>query len=149
MQNLTMDITEAINRLEIQQLLTTYASAVDQKNFDKFYDIFTTDAFIDYTAVGGIAGTLDEIVEFLRVALEHFPNYQHFNTNYDITFSDELNASGSIMCFNPMQTSDGNTFFMGMWYHDRYIKVDGLWKISERIEKSSWNHNVPSGVKVD
>jgi hypothetical protein len=38
---------------------------------------------------------------------------------------------------------------MGMWYHDRYTKVDGSWKISERIEKSSWNHNVPSGVKVD
>ena len=58
-------------------------------------------------------------MEYLKVALEHFPNYQHFNTNYDITFSDELNASGSIMCFNPMQTSDGNTFFLGMWYHDR------------------------------
>ena len=61
-----MDITEAINRLEIQQLLTTYATAVDQKNFDKFYEIFIPDAFIDYTAVGGIAGTLDEIVEYLN-----------------------------------------------------------------------------------
>ena len=74
-----MDITEAINRLEIQQLLTTYATAVDQKNFDKFYDIFTTDAFIDYTAVGGIAGTLDEIVEYLRVALGQLLNILRFH----------------------------------------------------------------------
>ncbi|MEK9650509.1 MAG: nuclear transport factor 2 family protein [Gammaproteobacteria bacterium] len=144
-----MDITEAINRLEIQQLLTTYASAVDQKNFDKFYDIFTTDAFIDYTAVGGIKGNLDQIVGYLKTALEYFPHYQHFNTNYDISFLDEYNATGSIMCFNPMQSPDGNTFFLGMWYHDRYIKENGIWKISERIERSSWNHNVPADIKVD
>lgn len=144
-----MDITEAINRLEIQQLLTTYATAVDQKNFEKFYTIFTSDAYIDYTAVGGIAGTLEEIVEYLKGALEYFPNYQHFNSNFDISFIDDHHAIGNIMCFNPMQTSDGNTFFLGMWYQDKYLKKKGLWKISERIEKSSWNHNVPKTIKID
>jgi hypothetical protein len=144
-----MDITEAINRLEIQQLLTTYATAVDSKNFEKFYSIFTSDAYIDYTAVGGIAGTPQEIVNYLTRALDHFPNYQHFNSNFDINFIDHHNATGSIMCFNPMQTPDGNTFFLGMWYHDKYLKEEGLWKISERVEKSSWNHNVPTSIKVD
>ena len=49
-----MDIQEISDRLEINNLLIDYCSAVDAKNFAEFDRIFTADALIDYTALGGI-----------------------------------------------------------------------------------------------
>ena len=46
-----MDLTEISDRLEIEKLVTDYANAVDDRNFAKFNELFTSDAFIDYTAV--------------------------------------------------------------------------------------------------
>ena len=50
------------DRLEIGDLLTRYATAVDRRDWDLYRSVFTTDAEIDYTSAGGIAGTVDEVV---------------------------------------------------------------------------------------
>ena len=72
-----MDIAEISDRMELEKLVTDYATAVDTKNFKEFNNLFTKDAHIDYTAVGGIAGNLQEIIKYLETALDRFPNYQH------------------------------------------------------------------------
>ena len=46
-----MDLTEISDRLEIEKLVTDYANAVDDRNFEKFNELFTTDAFIDYLSL--------------------------------------------------------------------------------------------------
>ena len=76
-----MDIAEISDRMELEKLVTDYATAVDTKNFQEFNNLFTKDAHIDYTAVGGIAGNLQEIIQYLETALDHFPNYQHLISN--------------------------------------------------------------------
>jgi hypothetical protein len=83
----------------------------------------------------------------LEIALEFFPNYQHLisNISLDIKGND---ASGRVMCFNPMQTEDNKVFFLGMWYQDTYKKIDNQWFISSRVEESSWSHNVPSSINT-
>ena len=142
-----MDITEISDRMELEKLVTDYATAVDTKNFDEFNALFTKDAHIDYTAVGGIAGSLQEIIHYLESALDHFPNYQHLISNISLTLDGET-ASGKVMCFNPMQTEDDQVFFLGMWYKDTYQKINGKWFISSRVEESSWAHNVPSYINT-
>jgi len=116
-----MDITEISDRMEIEKLVTDYATAVDTKNFQDFNNLFTKDAHIDYTAVGGIAGNLQEIIKYLETALDHFPNYQHLISNISLILDGNF-ASGKVMCFNPMQTEDDQVFFLGMWYLDTYEK---------------------------
>jgi len=142
-----MDIEEISDRMELEKLVTDYATAVDCRNFNEFNNLFTSDAFIDYTAVGGISGNLQEIIIYLESALKFFSNYQHLisNISLDIKGND---ASGRVMCFNPMQTEDDKVFFLGMWYHDTYKKIDNQWFISSRVEESSWSHNVPSSVNT-
>ena len=142
-----MDIAEISDRMELEKLVTDYATAVDTKNFKEFYNLFTKDAYIDYTAVGGIAGNLQEIVQYLETALDYFPNYQHLISNISLTLNGKK-ASGKVMCFNPMQTEDNKVFFLGMWYQDTYQKIEGKWFISSRIEESSWEHNVPSFINT-
>ena len=142
-----MDINEISDRMELEKLVTDYATAVDNKNFQEFNNLFTKDAYIDYTAVGGIAGNLKEIIEYLETALNHFPNYQHLISNISLTINGN-SASGKIMCFNPMQTKNEEVFFLGMWYVDTYQKINNKWFISSRVEESSWEHNVPKSIST-
>ena len=143
-----MDIKEISDRLELEKLVTDYATAVDARNFTEFNNLFTADAIIDYTAVGGISGNLKEIIVYLETALDFFPNYQHFISNISLTITGN-NATGKVMCFNPMQTKENQVFFLGIWYHDTYINIDDRWFISSRIEESSWSHNVPASVNTE
>lgn len=143
-----MDITEISDRLELEKLVTDYATAIDSRNFTELNNLFTPDASIDYTAVGGIAGSTSEIISFLETALDFFPNYQHFISNISLTINKN-SASGKVMCFNPMQTKEGQTFFLGMWYQDTYLKIDNQWFISSRVEQSSWSHNVPTSINAE
>ena len=122
-------------------------AAADSASDMLFDMISTSDAFIDYTAVGGIAGNLPEIIAYLHEALEPFPNYQHLISNIAIDLESNSNeAAGKVMCFNPMVNKQGQTFFLGLWYLDIYQKINGAWKIKSRIEKRSWVHNVPKDI---
>ena len=51
-----LDLQEISDRLEIQQLMINYSTAIDQRDFDKLDQVFTPDAYIDYRAMGGIDG---------------------------------------------------------------------------------------------
>tara|TARA_B100000809_G_scaffold24453_1_gene21389 strand:- start:303 stop:518 length:216 start_codon:yes stop_codon:yes gene_type:complete len=42
------------DRLEIGDLITRYATAVDRRDWDLYRSVFTTDAEIDYTSAGGM-----------------------------------------------------------------------------------------------
>jgi len=143
-----MDIKEISDRLELEKLVTDYATAVDTRNFSEFHNLFTQDARIDYSAVGGISGNLHEVISYLESALDFFPNYQHFISNISLNIT-ENNATGKVMCFNPMQTEDKQVFFLGIWYLDSYIKLKDQWYISSRVEEASWSHNVPNSINTD
>ena len=62
---MTMSLQEISDRMEIGDLIVDYAMAIDGSNWDALDDLFTPDAHIDYTATGGIAGSLAEIKAFL------------------------------------------------------------------------------------
>ncbi|NBP84793.1 MAG: hypothetical protein EBU54_06195 [Mycobacteriaceae bacterium] len=66
-----MNLTDIIDRLEIQQLLVDYATAIDQRRFDDLDRIFTPDAYIDYRAMGGIDGVFPEVKAWLAKVLRN------------------------------------------------------------------------------
>jgi len=49
-------LEELQDRFEIDELLTRYATAIDDKTFDLLDTVFTPDAHVDYISAGGIAG---------------------------------------------------------------------------------------------
>ena len=60
-----MTVQEISDRIEIDDLLTRYATAVDSKDWDLFASCFTPDAFLDYTSAGGVKGPLPEVTKWL------------------------------------------------------------------------------------
>lgn len=145
-----MNLQELSDQAELLQLVTRYAYAIDEREFDQLDQVFTADARIDYTAMGGIAGDYPTVKAWLPTALQHFPGYQHFigNTLFEV---DGDQASGKIACFNPMvvPNADGgtDTMFLGLWYLDRYQRTALGWRIAERSERKSYEYNMPSWMK--
>jgi hypothetical protein len=145
-------IEQVMDRLEIEDLITDYAAIIDGGDVDKLDAIFTPDAAIDYSAMGGAKGAYPEVKEFLRKALKGFRNTQHLISNFEIKLNGDR-ATGKIMCFNPMEMDSGErpaipVFFIGLWYHDEYVKTADGWRIAKRSESKSWTHNLPSFMKL-
>ena len=92
-----MDITEISDRLELEKLVTDYATAIDSRDFKQLNNLFTPDAQIDYTAVGGIAGSLAEIIAFLETALDFFSNYQHFISNISLSITGNADRKSDVL----------------------------------------------------
>jgi len=68
-----LSLEEISDRLEIQQLLIDYSTAIDKRRFDDLDRVFTPDAYIDYRAMGGIDGRFPEVKAWLAQVLPNFP----------------------------------------------------------------------------
>ena len=133
------------DRLEIQDLLTKYCFAIDSREWDALDDVFTPDAIIDYTEVGGARGNLQETKAYLDRALAKFTGFQHMIGLPMLTINGD-NASARTIVYNPMIIEkDGapHTFFVGVWYRDKLVRTAKGWRIVDRHEEMSYFHNFP------
>ncbi len=141
---MTMTIEQISDRMEINDLMVDYATAIDTMNIDSLDEVFTPDAFIDYTATGGIKGNLEEIKSFLKESLTFFNNTQHMIANSSIKLNGDT-AEGVTMCHNPMpyKTEDGEDklLFVGLWYMDKFVRTEKGWRMKERMERMSYQKN--------
>lgn len=130
-----LSLEEISDRLEIQQLLVDYSTAIDNRRFDDLDTVFTEDAYIDYRAMGGIDGRYPEVKAWLAEVLPNFPAYSHMLGNLSITFSGDT-ASSRVICFNPM-VLDGDqkqVLFCGLWYDDEFLRTPQGWRLTRRVE---------------
>lgn len=147
---MTLSIQEISDRFEIQDLLYNYADMIDNKKFDQLREVFTEDAFIDYSVYGGAKGSREEIISFLKEAMTIFPNTHHLNANMQIKVEGDT-GTGRVMCFNPQEMDLGDkthTFMLGLWYVDKYRRTTEGWRICERVEEKCWKFNVPDFMSL-
>ena len=78
-----------------------YSTAIDTRRFDDLDEVFTQDAYIDYTALGGIEGRYPEVKAWLAEVLPNFPVYAHMLGNFSVRIDGDT-ASSRMICFNPM-----------------------------------------------
>ncbi|MHA0286602.1 nuclear transport factor 2 family protein [Mycobacterium sp. C3-094] len=139
-----LSLEEISDRLEIQQLLVDYSTAIDQKRFDDLDAVFTPDAYIDYSVAGGIEGRFPEVKAWLKEVLPNFPIYYHMLGNVDIRISGDTATSRAI-CFNPMvmgsdpDKNPAQVYFVGIWYVDEFVRTDHGWRMSKRVEEKCFD----------
>ena len=141
-----MSLQEISDRLEIQDLFARYSIAIDEREYDALYNVFTPDAIIDYTEAGGAKGTPDQIKPWLKNAMKRFPNFQHMVATTKLELNGDEARSRTIL-FNPMiyRKDDGEdqVFFVGLWYRDKLVRTDKGWRIAERYEELAYTYNTP------
>jgi 3-phenylpropionate/cinnamic acid dioxygenase small subunit len=144
-----MSQQEISDRLEINELLVRYSHAVDTQDWEAFTKVFTPDAVIDYTEMGGPRGSVPETVEFLRTAMSTFASYQHMVSNTVLELHGDT-ATARTICFNPMVLdrgeADTHVFFCGLWYRDALVRSAEGWRIGERYEERSYIYNFPEDL---
>ncbi|MCW2650110.1 MAG: hypothetical protein JWR32_1086 [Mycobacterium sp.] len=130
-----LSLQEISDRLEIQQLLINYSTAIDQRRFDDLDDVFTSDAYIDYRAMGGIDGAYPDVKAWLQQVLPNFPAYAHMLGNFAVTLDGD-SASSRTICFNPMVLGGDQkqVLFCGLWYDDDFVRTRDGWRMTRRVE---------------
>ncbi|MFN8032123.1 MAG: nuclear transport factor 2 family protein [Mycobacterium sp.] len=129
-----LSLAEISDRMEIQQLLIDYSTAIDNRRFDDLDRVFTPDAHIDYTELGGIAGVYPDVKAWLAEVLPNFPAYFHMLGNVDIRLHGDTASSRTIL-FNPMKLNDdGQIMFCGLWYDDEFVRTPEGWRMTRRSE---------------
>jgi hypothetical protein len=127
-----LSLEEISDRLEVQQLLVDYSTAIDQRRFDDLDRVFTPDAYIDYRAMGGIDGRYPEVKAWLAQVLPNFPAYAHLLGNFDVRIDGDRAISRTI-CFNPMVLGGEQVLFCGLWYSDELVRTPDGWRMSRRV----------------
>jgi 3-phenylpropionate/cinnamic acid dioxygenase small subunit len=147
-----LTLQEISDRIEIQELLVRYSHAVDTRDWEMYENVFTPDAFIDYTCFGGPAGGVKEIRAFLEMAMPNFSSFQHMIANTVLDFVDADHVKGRTICHNPMVMDLGgdktHVFYCGLWYVDEIVRTADGWRIAKRVEEKSYTHNMPEGFAV-
>ncbi|MFA7512867.1 MAG: nuclear transport factor 2 family protein [Mycolicibacterium vanbaalenii] len=135
-----LSLAEISDRLEIQQLLIDYSSAIDGRRFDDLDAVFTPDAYIDYRVSGGVDGRFPEVKAWLKEVLPNFPAYYHLVGNVDIRISGDTATSRAI-CFNPMVMGGerNQVYFVGIWYVDEFVRTAQGWRMSRRVEEKCFD----------
>jgi hypothetical protein len=139
-----LSLEEISDRLEIQQLLIDYSTAIDRKRFDDLDRVFTPDAYIDYRVTGGIDGRFPEVKAWLKEVLPNFPAYYHMLGNIDIRISYDPagdSASSRAICFNPMifDAEQKQIYFVGIWYVDEFTRTADGWRMNKRVEEKCFD----------
>ena len=147
---MSLSIQQISDRLEIQDVLTRYCYAVDDRNWDVYRQLFTSDAVIDDTVTGGVKSGVEEHIAYMKKALSKVVMSQHAIS----TILIEVNGDGATVrahCSCPMvlDTRENNkhVMFQGLWYRDSLVRTGGGWKIRSLREEGYWTHNAPVGFK--
>jgi len=147
-----LTLQEISDRLEIEELIVRYSHALDTKDWDAWQALFTPDATIDYTEMGGIRGGVAEVRAWLEEVMAWPVSYQHLVANTVLDWDDDDHVRARTICHNPMVLDDGkggtHVFFCGLWYLDRIVRTPEGWRFAERAEERSYFHNTPEGMPV-
>ena len=147
---MSLSIEQVSDRLEIQDILTRYCYAVDDRDWDRYRELFTPDAVIDDTVTGGIKSGVEEHIAYMKKALSKVLISQHAISTVLVELRD--NAAGvRAHCSCPMVLDTGedktHVMFQGLWYRNSLIRTRGGWKIQHLLEEGYWKHNAPVGFK--
>jgi hypothetical protein len=129
---MSLSFQEVSDRLEIQDALTRYCYAVDDRDWDAYRQLFTSDAVIDDTVTGGIKSGAEEHVAYLKKALSKVLMSQHTISTILVDLNGNeagVRVHSSCPIVFDMGQNERQVMFQGLWYRESLIRTEGGWKI--------------------
>jgi hypothetical protein len=130
-----LSLEEISDRMEIQQLLTAYSSAIDGGRFDDLDELFTKDAVIDLSATGGPHGPYGEVISWLGETLSRMGAYMHVVSNIDMRLRGD-SATARTACLNPLalDAESKAIYLICFWYDDEFARTSDGWRFRSRTQ---------------
>lgn len=134
-----LSLEEINDRIEIIDMLHRYAGAIDAGEWDVLDTVFTPDAPIDYSAMGGASLPFGEMKPWLESMISHVPGRMHLISNIQVAFSsDRKTATSTAYLMNAMVFSPDNTTLIGGVYNDSLVRTTDGWRVRERRLDMVW-----------
>ena len=142
-----MDITEVADRLAIAETLALYCRGIDRCDGALLAEVFTPDALIDY---GDGAKPIAETIPGLMAGLGSMRLTQHNISNTVMRLAGETaRAETNCVALHISPTPEGEIeLVVGGRYLDRLEKLEGRWRIAERLYVMDWNRTSPATMQT-
>jgi hypothetical protein len=140
-----IELTER-DRIEIVELQSIYAWAIDAKDSGLFALVFTDDVEARYPAAEPIRG-LEAFTRYMDAFHEPLDGTQHLIANHWLVPDEDAVAYRSYVVATMIAKGcpGGDVFRGGGYYVDRVVPTDAGWRIASRDVRNIWrdgNQNV-------
>jgi 3-phenylpropionate/cinnamic acid dioxygenase small subunit len=128
---------DALDLILIHQLLGQYGHLVDAEEWDRFDELFTDDAVLDYTGVRApeVLHGRPAIQDFFRSA--NHPSAHHV-TNIVVTEEEgEVRVHSKFFAPFTRPSHDPKRWYGGD-YHDVVVRTDDGWRFARRACAARW-----------
>ncbi|WP_282700142.1 nuclear transport factor 2 family protein [Streptomyces sp. CC219B] len=144
-----VELATVMDRLAVDGLVTEYAVAVDDGDWQTYRGLFTPDGRADYRSAGGIEGDADKVAAWLAESMRLFPMRQHLIVNRRVRFGvleQDTGDTAQVQAdyVNPMRLdrSDGGSaapdFVCGGRYSFELTRTDDGWRLREVVVQEKW-----------
>lgn len=144
-----VELATVMDRLAVDGLITDYAVAVDDGDWEAYRGLFMSDGRADYRSAGGIEGDAKEVAEWLTQTMELFPMRQHLIVNRQVRFGPLEHDTGDTAqvradYVNPMRFAGhdgGDTapdFVCGGRYDFALVRTDSGWRLRSVVVDEKW-----------
>ncbi|MER6125984.1 nuclear transport factor 2 family protein [Streptomyces sp. NPDC001795] len=144
-----VELATVMDRLAVDGLVTEYAVAVDDGDWEAYRLLFTADGRADYRSAGGIEGDAGQVAGWLEQTMRLFPMRQHLIVNRRVRFgalAQDVGDTARVQAdyVNPMRFSgqDGGPsepdFVCGGRYAFAFLRTDQGWRLREVVVREKW-----------
>ncbi|MEV6167480.1 nuclear transport factor 2 family protein [Streptomyces sp. NPDC051954] len=144
-----VELATVMDRLAVDEMITDYAVAVDDGDWEAYRQLFTADGRADYRSAGGIEGDAGKIAGWLAENLQLFSMRQHLIVNRRVRFGIREQDTGDTArvradYVNPMRFAgeDGDSgapdFLCGGRYDFALLRTYDGWRLREVVVQEKW-----------
>ena len=143
-------VQQLVDRQEIIDRMHWYTSWVDLNRVDKQVEVFAEDGRLTFYGDDHWIEGKDNIQEALLPSVAKYAATHHYISNIVVTFDSAktANAISYVQAWHrPADGSDDYT--LHAQYHDKWVKIFGAWKLSERRLKTAGTSNRSDGPNLE
>jgi hypothetical protein len=133
-------IQVAADKVEIQEVMARYATAVDAKRWDVLEQVFFKGSVVDFEPNGGVRDEYPGIVEYLKTAMAGFAAYQHYLSNFVIDVNGD-EATSRFYVWTPLITiveGRDEIIMDGGYYDATFVRTPEGWRVKELVSGLVW-----------
>lgn len=133
-------LQELADRRDIDDVLFTYAHALDAHEWDRLQEVFTPDAVADFLELGGVNEGLQAITDLVAGALGGLDSSQHLiGCPLAVVDGDTATATCYLQAQHVFNGAEGgDQYLVGGTYVDQLVRTSAGWRINHRTLHATW-----------
>ena len=139
-------VAELLDKQEIQELVTAYGSALDDRDWKRLEGCFVTDGSARYGTAAGFQQGFPAIEALCRGILERLDVSHHLISNLAVDLRGDTARSRCLFQAQHVRhgAEGGDLYLMGGEYHDELTRTEAGWRLQQREIRLVWQDGNPA-----